>query len=86
MNAKDLKLRVEAAIIPENPLTPLDEFQCAKLLNVSVYWLRTSRSKGQGPEVTRIGGQIRYTQDAVKKFVHRISSKQRHTKNNQQSN
>lgn len=61
--------RVEEAIIPDDPRVNLDEFQGAKILGKSVFWMRRARWAGNGPEFVRIGGNVRYRMAALEEFI-----------------
>jgi len=65
---EELRERVEAAIIPDDPRQSLDEFQAAKFLGVSVFWMRRARWAGGGPEFIRIGGRRLYTMQGLEAF------------------
>lgn len=52
--------RVRAAVIPENPLELLDEFQTAKLVKCSVFKLRRDRWAGGGIPFVKFHGAVRY--------------------------
>lgn len=50
-------------------MTLLTEKQAASRLTVSTRTLQTLRSNNAGPAYIRIGGGIRYTEDALDNFI-----------------
>jgi len=65
---EELRERVMAAVIPEDPRQAIDEFQAAKFLGVSVFWMRRARWAGGGPEFVRIGGRRLYTMQGLEAY------------------
>ena len=59
---EQVRKRTADAVIPDDPRINLDEFQTAKLLNVSVHKLRRDRWAGGGIPFVQIGagGAVRY--------------------------
>lgn len=68
--AEIARRRVADALIPDDPSIPLDEFQAAKLLGCSVYWLRRKRWSGGGIPYIQLAdnGIVRYTRPAIDSF------------------
>jgi hypothetical protein len=64
----ELRERVKTSVIPEDPRQAIDEFQAAKFLGVSVFWMRRARWAGGGPEFNRIGGRRLYTMQSLEAF------------------
>jgi Helix-turn-helix domain len=54
-----------------NPLPEalLHERDAARLLNISIHWLRRKRSKGGGPPYVKYGRAVRYEQDALLRYI-----------------
>lgn len=62
LTREEIIQRTAEAVIPEDPRIPLNEFQAAKLLNISVHTLRRSRWSGGGIPFTKLSdnGSVRY--------------------------
>lgn len=53
------------------------ERDAAKLLGVSVSWMRRARSLGNGPDYIRHGRGVRYEPSALRRYLasHRVTSR-----------
>jgi predicted DNA-binding transcriptional regulator AlpA len=53
----------------ENPEDLLHERDAAKILNLSVYWLRRKRWEGSGPPYVKLGRAVRYKRGALRQWI-----------------
>ncbi|MBK5275152.1 MAG: hypothetical protein JJE30_08880 [Desulfuromonadales bacterium] len=67
--------RIADAIIPDDPRISLDEFQVAKLLNVSVHKLRRDRWAGGGIPFIKLSenGIVRYQRTVIDQRMHDLT-------------